>query len=149
VLVNGWIGRILLIVAALVGVRLALPPPSSAEVARVIPIVVSPSSPAAGTGVSGPTGAVDKVVDTSAGLQIEGWIAFTIESIQVVTVQAEKPQEQRVVLYERSDVEAAGYGLLTGFRTVFPGLEKDSVRCIVFVGQSGSVAAWPSGESCN
>lgn len=146
---NGWIGRIVLIATALIAVRLAVPPPSSAEVARVIPIVVSPSSPAVGAGVSGPTGAVDKVVDTSAGLQIEGWIASQIESIHVITVRAEEPQEQRVVLYERSDVEAAGYGLLTGFRTVFPGLKKDSVRCIVFVAESGSVDAWPAGETCD
>ncbi len=145
---SGWIGRVVLIATALIAVRLALPPPSSVEVARVIRIVASPSIPAVDAGVSGPIGAVDKVVDTAAGLQIEGWIASTIESIHVITVQAEKPQEQRVVLYERSDVAAAGYGLLTGFRTVFPGLEKASVRCIVFVGQSGSVNAWPVGESC-
>ena len=146
---NGWIGRIVLIATALIAVRLALPPPSSVELARVIPIVVSPAIPAVDAGVSGLTGAVDKVVDTSAGLQIEGWIASTIESIHVITVQATAPQEQRVVLFERSDVAAAGYGLLTGFRTVFPGLEKDSIRCIVFVGQSGSVGVWPVGESCD
>lgn len=147
---NALLGRVLLVATAMVAVGLARQQETSPELPRVIPIVIVQSSPSKTPGGSTPAGSVDAITDTAAGLLIEGWVGSGVDRIFVVVVGSDDASpDQRVVLFARPDVAAAGYGALTGFSAVLSTLEKISVRCVILSGPLGSAEVWTGSRACD
>ena len=145
---SSWAGRIVVLATTVIAVGLALQNQSSAELPRVVPVVLSHTAPTTSHAFAGQAGSVDQVLDTSDGLLVQGWVGDGVDQAEIVVAPTEQLTEQKVVLFARPDVELAGGPRLSGFRVVLVGVQKASVHCIAFSGPTALQVVWSSDKSC-
>lgn len=144
--IGSWAGRGSIVVASLLGVRLAAQTESSAEIPRFVPFSVSRVVPADMGGFTSRAGSVDNLTDTADGLLLEGWLNTDVDSVVLIVDKGTSVATQKALLLPRPEVQASGATdgvYFSGFRVILPGIEVVNVRCIVFEGPSGSESMWP------